>query len=169
MADTTTLEVMIATYDNETQASTVLSGLKRMAAGGTIDIVDAAAIVRDGSGKVRFEEPGDPTGKTWAKRGAIAGGLVGLIFPPSIIVSAAVAGGAGGLWGKIRDKGFKDDDLKAVGESLDLGSSALIAIVDLSAVDRIAENLENYERLTRHHMSDDATAVVLAEVSTAPA
>ena len=30
MADTTTLEVMIATYDNETQASTVLSGLKRM-------------------------------------------------------------------------------------------------------------------------------------------
>jgi len=40
----------------------------------------------------------DPSGKTWAKRGAIAGGLVGLIFPPSIIASAVVGGGAGGIW-----------------------------------------------------------------------
>jgi hypothetical protein len=30
-------------------------------------------------------------GKKWAKRGAIAGGVVGLIFPPSLIASAIVA------------------------------------------------------------------------------
>ena len=47
-------------------------------------------------GVVKFEETGDPSGKKWAKRGAIAGGVVGLIFPPSIILSAAVGAGATG-------------------------------------------------------------------------
>jgi hypothetical protein len=39
---------------------------------------------------VKFEETADPSGKKLAKRGAIAGGLIGLIFPPSIIAGAAV-------------------------------------------------------------------------------
>ena len=54
---------------------------------GSIDLIDAAVIVRGADGKVRFEETADPSGKKWAKRGAIAGGVVGLIFPPSMIAS----------------------------------------------------------------------------------
>ena len=93
---------------------------------GAIDLIDAAVIVHTADGKVKIDETADPSGKKWAKRGAIAGGVVGLIFPPSIIVSASW-GRAGGVWGKIRDKGFKDDDLKEIGNSLPPGSSAIIA------------------------------------------
>ena len=66
---------------------------------------------------MKFEETADPSGKKWAKRGAIAGGLVGLIFPPSIIGTALVGAAGGGIWGKVRDKGFRDEDLKAIGEA----------------------------------------------------
>jgi hypothetical protein len=59
---------------------------------GSIELIAAAAIVSGADGKVRFEETADASGKKWAKRGAIAGGGVGLIFPPSLIASALAGG-----------------------------------------------------------------------------
>jgi uncharacterized membrane protein len=112
---------------------------------------------------VKFEETADPSGRTWAKRGAIAGGLVGLIFPPAILASAAVGGGAGGIWGKIRDKGFKDDDLKAIGESLEPGTSAIIALAEDRVVQQLQQGLEGYQKIARHALSAEAAAAVVAE------
>src|SRR6476661_2051204 len=158
-----TLEVFVAAYSDEAGAGVACRDLKDMQLAGSIHIVDAAVVVRKADGKVHFEETADPSGKTWAKRGAIAGGLVGLLFPPAIIASAAVTAGAGGVWGKIRDKGFKDEDLKAVGESLEPGSSALIAIAEDKVVEHLTQGLEGYERLSRHILSADAAAVLMAD------
>src|SRR6266508_5876875 len=105
------IQIFIATFDCETEAKEALADFKWMDREGSIELIDAAVIVRRADGKVTFEETADPSGKKWAKRGAIAGGVVGLIFPPTLIAGAVVGGGAGGIWGKIRDKGFKDDDL----------------------------------------------------------
>jgi len=160
-----TLEVFVAVYSDETSAGVALQDLKSMEQARSIELVDAALVVRDTEGKVHYEETADPSGKKMAKRGAIAGGLVGLIFPPSIIVGAAVGGAGGGIWGKLRDKGFKDDELKAVGESLTPGSSAIIAIAEDKVVQQLETGLKGYERLTRHLMNADASAAVLAEVS----
>ena len=131
---------------------------------GAIDLIDAAVIVHTADGKVKFEETADPSGKKWAKRGAIAGGVVGLIFPPSIIVSAAVGGGAGGIWGKVRDKGFKDDDLKEIGESLPPGTSAIIVIAEDRMVAQLERGLEGYNKIAKHVVSADAAAAIIAEV-----
>ena len=90
--------------------------------------------------------------------------LSALIFPPSIIVSAAVGGGAGGLWGKIRDKGFKDADLKAIGESLPPGSSAIIAIAQDRMVEQLERGLSGYQKIAKHAVSADAAAAIVAEV-----
>src|SRR4030095_15528451 len=106
------VEVFVAAFDNEEQAGEALKDFRSMDREGSIQLIDAAVIVRGADGKVKFEETIDPSGKKWAARGAIAGGLVGLIFPPSIIATAAVGAAGGGIWGKIRDKGFKDEDLQ---------------------------------------------------------
>src|SRR3954468_20341843 len=169
MTDNKTLEVFVAVYSDETSAGVAVDDLKSMERAGSIKLVDAALVVRDAEGKVHFEETADPSGKKMAKRDAIAGGLVGLIFPPSIIVGAVVGGAGAGVWGKIRDKGFKDDELKAVGESLTPGSSAIIAIAEDKVVEQLATGLEGYERLTRHVMNADASAAVVAEAEAAPA
>src|SRR5437899_1111653 len=123
---TANIELFVAAFSNESEAGEALKDFKTMDREGSIELIDAVSIVHRADGKVHFEETADPSGKKWAKRGAIAGGLVGLIFPPSIVVGAVVGGGGGGIWGKIRDKGFKDDDLKSIGESLPPGSSAII-------------------------------------------
>jgi uncharacterized membrane protein len=160
------MQLFVASFDNETQAGVALKDFKSMDREGSIDLIDAAVIVRRADGKVHFEETADPSGKKWAKRGAIAGGVVGLIFPPSILASAAVGAGAGGIWGKIRDKGIKDDDLKAIGESLEPGSSAIIAIAQDRVVEQLVKGLAGYERIAHHALSAEAAAQIMAEVET---
>jgi uncharacterized membrane protein len=163
------VQVFIAAYATEEGAREALKDFKAMNREGSIDLIDAAVAVHTAEGKVKIEETADPGGKTWAKRGAIAGGVVGLIFPPSIIVSAAVGGGAGGIWGKIRDKGFKDEDLKELGESLPPGSSAIIVIAEDRMIEQLERGLAGYEQIARHAVSADAAAAIVAEVEDAQA
>jgi uncharacterized membrane protein len=162
------VQVFVAAFDNEAEAGVALKDFRAMNREGSIDLLDAVVLVHGTDGKVRFEETADPSGKKWAKRGAIAGGLVGLIFPPSIIVGAAVGAAGGGVWGKIRDKGFKDEDLKAIGESLDPGTSAIIAIAEDRVIERLQTGLEGYNRIARHALSAEAAATVVAEVEAEP-
>ena len=161
---TSTLEVFVATYASEDAAGAAAKDFQAAERDGAIDLLDAAVIVHTADGKVKFEETADPSGKKWAKRGAIAGGVVGLIFPPSIIVSAAVAGGAGGVWGKIRDKGFKDEDLKEIGNSLPPGSSAIIAVAEDRMVEQLERALGGYEKIVKHVVSAEAAAAIVAEI-----
>jgi uncharacterized membrane protein len=157
------IQLFIATFDNEVQANQSLKDFQTMDREGSINLIDAAVIVRGADGKVKFEETADPSGKKWAKRGAIAGGVVGLIFPPSLIASAVVGGGAGGIWGKIRDKGFKDEDLKAVGEDMEPGTSAIIAVAEDRVIEQLEKGLEGYERIARHAVSAEAALAITAE------
>ena len=164
MADNT-LQVFVATFSDEVQAASALQDFRAMDREGSIELIDAVVVVRDAEGKVRYEETADPSGKRWAKRGAVAGGLVGLLFPPSIIAGAVVGGVGGGLWGKVRDKGFKDDDLKAVGDSLEPGTSAIIAVAQDRVVERLVSGLEGYQRIARHAVSAEAAALIETELA----
>jgi uncharacterized membrane protein len=155
------IQVFVAVFGNESEAKEALGDFQAMRKDDSIDLIDAAVIVRGADGKVKFEETIDPSGKKWAKRGAIAGGLVGLIFPPSLIGTAIVGAAGGGLWGKVRDKGFKDEDLKAIGESMDPGTSAIIAVAEDHVAEQLARGLEGYERIARHAVSAEAALQIM--------
>jgi uncharacterized membrane protein len=158
------IQVFVAAFPTEAEAGEALKDFRAMDREGSMDLIDAAVVVRKADGKVTFEETADPSGKRWAKRGAIAGGLVGLIFPPSIIATAAVGAAGGGIWGKVRDKGFKDSDLKAIGESLEPGTSAIIAIAEDRMIERLQKGLQGYQNIARHAVSAEAAAIIVAEV-----
>lgn len=161
---TSNVEVFVAAFGNEDEAGTALKDFQSMDREGSIELIDAAVIVHGADGKVHFEETADPGGKKLAKRGAVAGGLVGLIFPPSILAAAAVGAAGGGVWGKVRDKGFSDDDLRRIGESIPQGSSAIIAVAEDRVVERLQRGIAGYQKIARHALSADASAQVFAEV-----
>jgi uncharacterized membrane protein len=64
--------------------------------------------------------------------------------------------------GKVRDKGFKDEDLKEIGNSLPPGSSAIIAIAEDRMVEQLERALRGYEKIAKHVVSADAA--IVAEV-----
>jgi len=51
-----------------------------------------------------------------------------------------------------------------IGESLDPGTSAIIAIAEDRVVERLATGLAGYEKIARHALSDEAAATIVAEV-----
>ena len=65
---------------------------------------------------------------------------------------------------KVRDKGFKDADLKEIGESLPPGSSAIIVIAEDRMVAQLERGLEGYKKIAKHVVSADAAAAIIAEV-----
>ena len=69
--------------------------------------------------------------------------------------------------GKIRDKGFKDEDLREIGESLPPGSSAIIAIAEDRVMEQLERGLTGYEKIARHAVSAEGAAVIAAEVQDA--
>ena len=162
-----TVEAFVAAFGTEGGAADALKDFRSAERAGAINLIDGAVIVHRTSGKVDYQETADPSGKTWAKRGAIAGGVVGLIFPPSIIGTAIVGAAGGGVWGKVRDKGFKDEDLRSIGESIPPGSSAIIAIAEDRVIEQLENGIEGYNKISRHVVNADAAAAVVATVDDA--
>jgi uncharacterized membrane protein len=86
-------------------------------------------------GKAKFIES-----KDWgAGRGALLGGAIGIIGGPLGIVAG---GSIGALVSKLRDSGFKNDQLEQLGKSLQPNSSAIVVEIASDAIDTAKELLE---------------------------
>jgi uncharacterized membrane protein len=66
--------------------------------------------------------------KKWTKRGAIIGGVIGLIFPPSLLGGALVGAGIGTGSAKIGKEALKSDDLWDAAKELEPQSPQLAAM-----------------------------------------
>jgi len=78
--------------------------------------------------------------KDWgAGRGALLGGAIGLIGGP---VGVVAGGSIGALASKLRDSGFKNDQLEQLGKSLEPNSSAVVVEIAADAVDTAEELLK---------------------------
>jgi uncharacterized membrane protein len=160
------MEVMVAVFDNRARAEAVVDTLKQMNKSGAIKLIDAAIISQEESGKPKIDEIKEVTAVKGGERGAIVGGVLGLIFPPSILGTAAVGAVAGGLWGKLRDTGIKTDEMKQVAAELKPGEVAVVALAEDKWVEQLTNALAGYDRLMRHALDARAAAVLTADPET---
>jgi uncharacterized membrane protein len=115
----------VARYENEDDARSDYQLLLDLHAAGVVGTYDAAVVTKDND-KVHVHKHEKPT-QHGAWTGIAVGAVVGIIFPPSILGTAAVAGVAGGLIGHFWG-GLSRGDVKALGEFLDEGQAALLVI-----------------------------------------
>jgi len=120
--------VVIGTYDNRRVAEVDYEDIARNRELLRAEKVYAVALVeRSDSGKVKIVNSLEPDTEHGGISGVVIGGLLGLLYPPMIIVTAAAGLGvgraAGHLW-----RGLSRKDLLELGTTLDSGQGAVLVL-----------------------------------------
>jgi uncharacterized membrane protein len=136
------VQLIVAAFQDEQAADEALKALKQAKRERLIGIQNAAVIRKDEKGKLHIRETADLGGGRGAVLGGVAGAAIGLIAGPALVVPAAVGALVGGLTAKLKDSGFSDDRLRALGEGLTPGSSAIVAVIEHKWVDQVRKELE---------------------------
>ena len=118
--------VYVATYPSEMSARDDYEIVKDLHAAGAVGTYDASVVTKDQKGKVHVNKDETST-RHGAWGGAAAGAVVGILFPPSLIGSAIVGAGIGGVGGHLW-KGMSRADVKDFGELIDTGEAALVIV-----------------------------------------
>ena len=146
--------VFIASYGNVNDALMDYTAVQQLYHDGVIDTYDGAVVEKDADGNVHVSKHEKPTQKgAWT--GIAVGAVVGVLFPPSIIASAAVGGVAGGVIGHVWH-GMSRSDMKDLGEELDAGTAALVVVGKSSLADKIAKATAKAQKTTEKQLNVDA-------------
>jgi uncharacterized membrane protein len=135
MAKSDPVFVYVGTYPSEIAARDDYDVVKDLHAAGAVGTYDASVVTKDPDGKVHVDKDETST-RHGAWGGAAVGALVGIIFPPSIIVGAAVGATAGGVSGHLW-KGMSRSDVKEFGDIIDAGQAALVIVGESTIGDAI--------------------------------
>jgi uncharacterized membrane protein len=154
MAENQVVFVFIGSYGSVDDTLMDYTAVKQLYSDGVIDTYDAAVVEKDADGNVHVHKHEKPTQKgAWT--GIAVGAVVGVLFPPSIIASAAVGGVAGGLIGHVW-RGMSRGDMKDLGEYLDAGTAALVVVGKSSLADKIAKATAKAQKTTEKQLDVDA-------------
>jgi len=150
--------LVVAAFKDEESAKEALQDLKQAQRERLIRIENAAVLRKDESGKLHIKETRDMGGGKGAALGGVGGAAIGLIAGPALLVPAAVGALVGGLAAKLRDSGFSNQRLETLGESLQPGTSAIVAVVEHTWVGEVEEALAEAE-------ADVMTAEIGADIA----
>jgi uncharacterized membrane protein len=130
--------VFVGVYDDEELADIAIDEIENLAHRSLVlDVYDHAKIVRREDGKVEVR-PAKGKRKS-AKHGMVAGALVGLVFPPSILVAGAVGAAGGAGFRKLREGSLGEGFLGDLGDALQPGRTAVLIITDGHQLETVNE------------------------------
>jgi uncharacterized membrane protein len=117
------LSTTVAVYADIGAAETDWTALEAAAADNRVDLADAALVTRDGEGATTVERHSH---HGWGK-GAVAGAIVGILFPPALLSSTLVGAAGGGVVARL-NRSLDRGDIKDLGEVLVSGTIALVVL-----------------------------------------
>jgi uncharacterized membrane protein len=145
-------------YNSVEDAKADLEELKQLHREDFVGTYDAAVLTKNEEGKVKIvdkiEKPTQHGG--WA--GLAVGAAIGMIFPPSVLVSGLLGAGAGALIGHLRG-GMSNADLKEVGEMLEESEAALIVIGEETIERGVDEAVTHAKREMKKEVRADAREI----------
>lgn len=158
----TQVKLVAAVYPNLFQAQAKLGDLTKMDKEGTIELVDAAVLVRERSGALTISQQADLTPGKGAKRGALVGAVIGVVFPPSLLAGAALGAAAGAITGKVTEQGFSHQMLEDLTKRLEPGESAILAATEPASYAQMLAAIDDYEELFERTLhTDESGALIL--------
>lgn len=138
MANKVVTQVVIAAFHHEEAAAQVADALKEAKKQNQLSYRNVAVINKNNAGKVKVKETGDLSAAPGAGVGALVGGAFGLLAGPAGFAAGSAAGAViGGTGAIIIDSGLDNQRLQQIGDVLQPGNSALIAVFEEMNVDKM--------------------------------
>lgn len=142
--------IMVATYPDEMAAREDYESVKDAHSVGLVGSYDAAVVTKDPAGKIHESKHESATrhGAWW---GIAAGAAVGVLFPPSIIGTAAVGGVIGGVSGHLA-KGMSRSQAKELGDFIDPGEAGLVVVGETKIAEPLKKAVTRAEKQTAREL-----------------
>ena len=139
----TQFEVVLSIFEDEATASKAYADLHKAEKDKKVDLENVVLIHKEAEGKIEIKEDAEKIAGE-AGLGALVGGALGLLAGPVGLITLGAAGAIiGGISAKMDDVGFDDSRLKLLGESLEPGKSAILAVLETKYVEKLVEELQN--------------------------
>src|SRR4051794_13106067 len=150
-------QLVAIAYLDQNQAAAVMETLKQLHEVDIINLDDAAAISKDGEGRIKLEGAISHAA-AGAAGGFFLGTMIGLVFFMPVL-GAMFGTAAGALAGKFADVGQIDDFVIQVGDNMPPGSSAILMLVRKANLEKALAALQQYGgTVIRTTLPDDAEA-----------
>ena len=121
--------LFVADFADTEVAWEAYEALKSVEDGRTLEIDGVIVVKREADGKVEIQKATDHSTRHGLKWGLVGGVALGIIFPPSILGSAAVLGAAGAATGKVRQLRERSELATELETVIAPGHSGIIALV----------------------------------------
>ena len=142
--------LLVADFSDTDLAWQAYEALEEVEDGRTVEIEGVLVVKRSAEGELEIQKATDHSTKSGLKWGVVGGIALGVIFPPSILGSAAVLGGGGAAVGKLRQRHHRKELAASLQDAIEPGHSGILALVSdpgevkirqaLARADRIVEN-----------------------------
>lgn len=148
-------ELLVVTFDNMQDASSLLGNIKDLRKDSQIELNDAAVIIKDTDGNVKVKNMADTGVKVGAFGGGLLGIIIGSVFFP--IGGMMLGAAAGALIGKMANLGIDKNFVKDVTAELTPGTSALFIMASKTNKPAFRAALEKYHgKVFQSTLDDDA-------------
>lgn len=146
--------LFVADFDDTETAWEAYEALKSVEDGRRVAIDGVVVVKRDADGALEVQKATDHStrkGLTW---GLVGGAALGILFPPSLLGSAAVLGGAGAALGKARQLHHKSQLAERLEYAVAPGHSGIVAIVSDPAALEIRAALRSANAIVESALDD---------------
>lgn len=158
------VDLYIAAYDDASVAEEGWNDVKELAKEEAIDVDGMLFVRRNEDGKIVVKDDAHDVRKG-VKVGAVAGAVVGLIFPPSLLGGAVVGALAGAGIGGLRGRGRKNEIHADVEHALPEKSSGIIVLVNDESASRLESALSEADNIEKHEVDAESAASIKAAVA----
>jgi uncharacterized membrane protein len=139
--------LLVTDFSDTGTAWEAYEALKSVEDGRTVEIEGVIVLSRSAEGKLEVQKAIDHSTRSGLRWGLVGGIALGVIFPPSILGSAAVVGSAGALAGKLRQRHHHGELERELENAIPPGHSGLLALVSDPGAVRIRKALERADAI----------------------
>jgi uncharacterized membrane protein len=161
--------LIVADFNDVDAAWEAYELLKSVEDGNRLEIESVVVVKCDADGKIEVQKATDHSTRRGLGWGVVGGVVLGVIFPPSIIASAAVLGAGGAAIGKARELHHRTELADELAGALDPGHSGIIALGADPAVGEMRKALAKANRVVEHAVDKAVAADIKAAAKEAEA